>query len=187
MAYKKRRPPSGRRRGQAGERIRKAEWVDPFPGILGTKPEKMVLAELYRRRIPFYFQYNVHDLPFIPGIENWRCDFAIPAFRIIIEVNGDYWHTKGDAPAKDAFRYAALEYAGWKVLVWWESDILTRLWDLCEAEPLIKNPPITGPPISMVNVNDDLRALRRMNARRRGRTNVTFKATRRRRRRDGRG
>lgn len=180
---------TGRKRRKPDQhqvRVYKREWVDPFPEIMGTKPEKMVLAELFARRIPFYFQYPYGDVAGTAEVEDYRLDFYIPSSKIVIEVNGDYWHGSAEAMNKDALRYALLELKGLKVLPWWESEILTGLRGLFEREPLLNHPSVTGPPISMENNFDDLRALRKMNAKRRGRMAVTLaKRPRGRRRRGG--
>lgn len=180
----RRRRRSGDGRGEAYEvRVRAPKWVDPFPGIYGTVIEKMVMAELYHREVPFHFQYNVRDIPFLPGIENWRVDFYVPSTKTVIEVNGEYWHTLPGAIQKDAFRYAALEAAGYKVVIFWESDVETRLKELCDGVPTLKNPPVKGPPVSMENNIDDARAVRRMNASRRTRVSTISAGTGRQRRR----
>lgn len=161
------------------------EWVDPFPWVKGTKPEKMVLAELYRRRIPFAFQYRMGDMLGTDKVENWRVDFYIPSTRTVIEVYGDYWHTLGDQPFTDAWRTAVMEFNGFKVLIWWESEILTQMRRLFDAEPTLVRPPVTGPPVKLENNTDDLRAMRVAAARRarRVRTETTRRIQRRRKRR----
>ena len=184
---RRRRSGFARQRVAYGQRIKKPEWVDPFPGILGTKIEKMILAELVFRRIPFYFQYNVVDIPWIKGVENWRVDFYVPAGKVIIEANGFYWHTlTKEKIASDAFRYANLEAAGYKVVAWYDYEIETRLWELFEEVPELARPLAYGPPLSLENANDDLKAIRLMNARRMGRVGVTTRKTRRVRRRHAR-
>jgi G:T-mismatch repair DNA endonuclease (very short patch repair protein) len=177
---RKRRVSGAVRRGRVGERVYKAEWVDPFPGILGTKVEKKVMAELVYRQIPFYFQHNVEKLPLMSGVQNWRVDFYIPEGKIIIEVNGYYWHSKEDAIAKDSFRYAMLTNAGYRVVAWWDYEIDTKLWDLFAADPVLSAPTVFGPPLQMENFIDDGKAIRIINARRMKRVGVTTRRTRRR-------
>jgi hypothetical protein len=153
-----------------------AEWRDPYPSIMGSKPEKMVLALMVQRRIPFIFQALVRDI--VPGTtESYRLDFYIPSTRMVVEVFGDYWHTLGSQPFADAKRAAYLESQGVREVVWWESDILSRLTALFDAVPELRNPPVTGPPISVENKYDDLRAVRTANARRAGKTALTYRRT----------
>jgi G:T-mismatch repair DNA endonuclease (very short patch repair protein) len=176
MAYLKRREPYVRKRKRS-ERVKKPVWIDPFPEILGTKPEKMVFAELYRRQVPFSFQVVLPDFPFTEDVENYRVDFLVESTKIVIEVNGDYWHSMPGMFEADSLRQAILEYAGYKVCVWWESDILFRLQELFAAEPLLDNPPVKGPPLKMFNATDDLKAMRRVAGKRRKSAGEVFKKT----------
>ena len=109
-------------------------WVDPFWWIQGSQPEKMVIAEFVRRGI--YFEHTP-QMNTLGGLVDptWEPDFLLPQFHIWIEVNGFYFHTLPGKPETDAYRYAAIEAQGWKVLVWWDYDILARLTDLMDAEP----------------------------------------------------
>lgn len=111
-------------------------WVDPFPEVHGTLPEKMVYAELTRLGIPFLF---LNDLRFrIPEIgldKYYQADFVIPSIKLIIEVQGAYWHSKPKTVQSDAFKFAVYETLGWKVLAWWDYDIVSRLHDLVLASP----------------------------------------------------
>jgi hypothetical protein len=101
---------------------------------MGSVPEKMVLAELVRRGI--YFQH-VPQANKLGGFVDpaWEADFLFPQFRIWLEVNGVYFHTLPGQIESDALRYAAIEAAGWRLLVWWDYDILARLPDLMNAVP----------------------------------------------------
>ena len=56
-------------------------------------------------------------------------DFIIRDRKIAIEANGDYWHSPllrrdMNATAVVTYRKAALKKAGWRLVVFWESDIL---------------------------------------------------------------
>lgn len=113
-------------------------WVDPFPEVHGTLPEKMVYAELSRLGIPFLF---LNDLRFqIPEIEldkYYQADFVIPSLKLIIEVQGAYWHSKEKTIEADAFKFAVYELVGYKVLAWWDYDIISRLHELIISEPAL--------------------------------------------------
>lgn len=117
-------------------RVRKEVWVDPFPLGFGTLPEKMVYAELSRRKIPFYY---LNDLRFhIPEIDfdKWyQADFVLPNQKIIIEVQGAYWHSKPATIDEDAYKFAIYQTTGWKPIAWWDYDILERLQDLFSEVP----------------------------------------------------
>lgn len=109
-------------------------WVDPFWFIMGSEPEKRVLAELVRRGI--YFQHIKQGNNLGGAVDpTWEADFLFPQFRIWLEVNGVYFHTKTGQIESDALRYAKIAAQGWRVLVWWDYDILSRLQDLMDAVP----------------------------------------------------
>lgn len=115
---------------------RVSTWVDPYPEVHGTLPEKMVYAELSRLGIPFLF---LNDIRFtIPEIEfdkEYQADFVIPSLKLIIEVQGAYWHTMDKTIEADAFKFAIYETAGYKVLAWWDFDIIEGIHNLVFAEP----------------------------------------------------
>lgn len=72
------------------------------------------------------FQIRVHALPeparehaFHPD-RKWRFDFAWPALRVALEVEGGTWsrgrHTRGKGYEADAEKYGAAAAAGWEVV-----------------------------------------------------------------------
>jgi very-short-patch-repair endonuclease len=137
-------------------------WIDPFPEVPGTKPEKMVYAELARRRIPFQFQEWFHvDLP-LETAQWLRPDFVIPSIKMIIPVQGTYFHSKPDTIVKDSLQFAIYEMLGWTVLPLWEYDIESHLQDIFDAQPLIRSVENTGSPLPHVSRwYDDLKGLRK--------------------------
>jgi hypothetical protein len=138
-----------------GERVRRAKfkakvytprWVDPFFWIQGSKPEKMVMAELVRRGIYFEHTPQTNPLPwrdwmFMDGQNprNWEADFLVPQYRIWIEVQGSYHHTLPGQVETDALRFAYIESVGWRPIFWWDFDIEARLQDLMNAVPEFYN------------------------------------------------
>lgn len=120
--------------GSRAQRVPVPEWVDPYWFIMGSVPEKMVLAEFVRRGI--YFQH-VPQQNKVGGIvpASWEADFLLPQYRIWIEVNGLYFHTLPGMIESDALRYAKIESEGWRLIVWWDYDILARLPELMDAVP----------------------------------------------------
>ncbi len=136
-----------RRRGKETKfRLAAAKWVDPFPWIQGTLPEKMVFAELVRQRIYFIFQgdfpkkdkiqVTADDPGFIP-------DFIIPEWKVIVDPFGDYHHSKADARANDARKSVYYEALGYEFIHPWSSDIerLGPDWTLQQSKRLF------GPPL----------------------------------------
>jgi len=118
------------------QRSRKGKWVDPFPWVHGTRPEKMVYAELSRRRIPFLFLNDIKlSFPEIELVKEFQADFVIPSLKLVIEVQGAYWHSMQKTIEADAMKMAYYEAAGYRVLAWWDYDIEERLHELFAADP----------------------------------------------------
>lgn len=139
-------------------------WVDPYPEIPGTKPEKIVYAALVRRKIPFQFQEWFHVDPALNlQSADWlRPDFTVPAAKIIIAVQGDYFHTQPAQIEKDSLQFAIYNMMGWTVLPWWEYDIESRIDSLIDDNPALRALEGAGPPIPHVaKWYDDLKGLRK--------------------------
>jgi very-short-patch-repair endonuclease len=77
-------------------------------------PERLVEAELIKRNISFEKQ------TFICG---HSVDFYIPERRIVIEVDGNYWHNRPGSQECDERRNNILGFNGFNVYRFWESDI----------------------------------------------------------------
>lgn len=128
------------RRSQAPERrrIRTGQWVDPFPGVNGTLPEKILYARLELMQIPFIFQGLLTiNIPELDLIKDHRPDFIIPGLKLIIEVQGSYWHSKPEALEADAYKFALYQAMGYRVLDWWDYQIEGNLDSLFLAEPAL--------------------------------------------------
>ncbi|MDB2421872.1 very short patch repair endonuclease [Paracoccaceae bacterium] len=109
-------------------------------GIRGkdTKPEIIMRRLLHQ--LGYRFRLHRKDLP-------GRPDIVLPKWRTVIFVNGCYWHGHEDChlfrppktrtefwtnkikgnQARDQRNHAALEDAGWKVLVIWECAVSKKL------------------------------------------------------------
>jgi hypothetical protein len=115
-------------------RVMVPHWHDPFSFIQGSSIEKMVLAEFVRRGI--YFEHTPQSNTLGGFVDSsWEADFWLPQFKIWIEVQGSYFHSLPGQIETDAWRFAALEAAGVRVIAWWEFDIRARLQDLMNAVP----------------------------------------------------
>ena len=77
-------------------------------GWTPTRPERFLRAELQRRGIPHEFQY--------PTRSGYIADFAFPDHRLIVEVDGEAWHSSSEARKRDRFRDYRLRKGGWTVL-----------------------------------------------------------------------
>jgi very-short-patch-repair endonuclease len=116
------------------------KWIDPYVTVHGTLPEKMVYEALSRRGIPFYFLNDINiNIPEISILKDYQADFMIPSMRLIIEVQGAFWHSKTATIEADAFKFALYEQMGYKVLAWWDFDIIENINKLFMAEPLLAN------------------------------------------------
>jgi very-short-patch-repair endonuclease len=130
------RKPQATRRGKPGRTVRvpKPWWVDPYPWIQGSSIEKMVMAEFVRRGI--YFEHTPQRNTIGGYIDpTWEADFLLPQYKIWVEIQGEYFHSRPDAIERDAIRFAAIEASGWRPVFWWEYDIRSRLKDLMDAVP----------------------------------------------------
>jgi len=63
-------------------------------------------------------------------IEDYIVDFAAPAHRLIVELDGSQ-HGEAGRLRRDAERDRALEILGWSVLRLWNTDVLTDLDGVC--------------------------------------------------------
>lgn len=125
---------SGRVPSDLREKVYTPVWVDPWWYIMGSEPEKMVMAALAARGI--YFQFRDQDNQLGGFVDpTWEADIKCPQHKVWIEVQGAYYHTLPGQMKSDAIRYASIKQAGWRPLFWWEWDIRTRLNELLDAVP----------------------------------------------------
>lgn len=125
-------------RSKRYEVTRTGVFIDPFPFIHGTKPEKIVYAALSRRGIPFLFLNDIRfQLPEIEFDKTYQADFIIPAIKVIIEVQGAHWHSMPKTIEADAFKMAIYETGGYQVRAWWDYDILDHIDQMISEDPLI--------------------------------------------------
>jgi len=98
-------------------RLHKAGWIDPFPWIPGTEPEKELFEWLVRRRIYFIFQGQVPELEAgdlatlsVPGFEP---DFVLPQYKIILDPFSPFHHSLPTAQLRDIQKVALYESLGY--------------------------------------------------------------------------
>ena len=99
-------------------RLRKTPWVDPFPHIAGTEPEKRIFAALWDRKIFFIFQGQVPELErglYVTAAKPYfKPDFVIPHYKVIIDPFSPFHHSLEEAVDRDAEKiamYSALGYS----------------------------------------------------------------------------
>lgn len=155
----------GARRVGRQVKAQQAKWVDPYPWVTGTLPEKLVFAFLAQHGIPFTFQASFPDYPGTISVEELRPDFLLEQFKVILEIQGEYWHSLPDQAAHDVTKFAIYELSGYAVYWFWESDILTRLSMLMLGVKEIAGYVGTNHVWTKEENIDDLAGLRSMNSR----------------------
>lgn len=114
------------------------KWVDPFPEVHGTLPEKMVYAELSRLGIPFLFLNDISfAIPELELVKEYQVDFVFPSIKMIVEVQGAYFHSMQKTIEADAYKMAIYETTGWQVRAWWDYEIIAGVQQLVMNEPLL--------------------------------------------------
>lgn len=73
---------------------------------VGTHPENRAAVTLHRLGVEFVQQHR---------ISRYRADFALPAHRLVIEVDGPH-HQRPDVAHKDAIRDRVIRSQGWTVI-----------------------------------------------------------------------
>jgi very-short-patch-repair endonuclease len=63
-------------------------------------------------------------------IAGYIADFACPAKKLIVELDGSQ-HGVDASVGKDAVRTQALEHVGWKVVRFWNDDVLKDIDGVC--------------------------------------------------------
>lgn len=71
-----------------------------------TDIEAIVEAELKRLGVDYLFEETV---------DGYTCDFVLPRARVVIECDGEYWHSSDSSKALDAHRDEELSRKGWTV------------------------------------------------------------------------
>lgn len=173
-----------RRKIQRLQHVYKGSWVDPFPTVMGTRPEKMVYAQLMFRGIRFYYQSMLLvNLPLLKISKEYRPDFILPDQKIVIEVQGVYFHSMAGSIEADAYKQALYNMMGYKVLAWWDYEIENNIIDLFVREPLLAT--LIGHSGRVVTAKDkqidDLKGLRTTNQRRYRAKTPRYKTSRKRR------
>jgi hypothetical protein len=144
MAYRTRRK---RRQDRGAFKIYKPKWIDPYPGIPGTEPEKRVFAELRSRGIYFIYQGQVpefeqgHPMYFLAPA-GYKPDFILPEYRLIIDPFGAFHHSLPEAAKRDEgkiTRYAAAGYAYYHP--WWGvAGIPLGDWLWTQTHNIVRHP-----------------------------------------------
>lgn len=89
---------------------------DAIPNVIhkvGSEAEEALALQLRAMRIDYVREYRFHDE------RRWRFDFAMPAKKIAVEIEGGIWsngrHTRGKGFEQDLEKYQAALVDGWSV------------------------------------------------------------------------
>jgi very-short-patch-repair endonuclease len=96
------------------------EYGIPVKRLHYTQPretaiEALMYAELERRQVPFRKQQVIDGLYYV--------DALVPGARIVIECDGEYWHSLPDATRRDPKKDAYLKSRGYRVFRFPEAAI----------------------------------------------------------------
>lgn len=122
-----------RRQTVGRHRLVKEAWRDPFPMIPGTEPEKRVFAELVLHlHVFFIFQGQIEEFekgsPMFGLTPNeYKPDFALPEYKIIIDPFSPFHHSLKGAAVRDKDKIARYSMAGWAYYHPWA--VAPGVWD----------------------------------------------------------
>ncbi len=85
---------------------------------LDTKIELKVESQLNELNIKYIKQKKLYD-----GKRNYFVDFYIPSLKLVIECNGDYWHSLPNRIQRDKDLKEYVEKSGHKIIFIWEHEI----------------------------------------------------------------
>lgn len=121
------------------------DLLDYWPEVPATIPEKTLFLALAQAEINFYFSYYVGDFPFSElEEESYRPDFILPDYRVIIEVQGVYWHTRPGMWEHDFVKWQFYTMAGYKMYFITDTDILQDVGAVLESIPEVHSGAVHG-------------------------------------------
>ena len=99
------------------ERQNLREWNIKHPNkkFSNTSIEQKVAAELIKRKINFQQNKGILSIA--------NVDFYLPEHNIIIECDGDYWHSRPDTQKNDKRKTKLLQQNRFNVYRFWEHEI----------------------------------------------------------------
>ncbi len=103
-----------RRQTRGRLKLHKPHWIDPFPWIKGTDPEKRFFEALIRARIYFVFHGGSppNTSKVVLNEADHDIDFYLPEYRVIIDPYSPFHHSQEDSVARDARKAAIFAAAG---------------------------------------------------------------------------
>lgn len=135
-----------RRKRPTKFRIHKAEWIDPFPDILGTRPEKMIFAELVARRIYFIYQgdWPIADrsISVLAQARYFKPDFIVPEYKVIFDPFSDYFHSTPAAIKSDYWKSVDYTGKGYEFVTSWSTEVEAKggSWAVNQSKRILLPP-----------------------------------------------
>jgi len=111
-------PMRGPHREVAIAKIRQARLNQIIP-YEWTSIEKAIASLLDDSTIPYIHGFNLGN--------KFQCDFGLPIYNLIIECDGDYWHSFPDKRVRDDNKNQYALSHGWKILRLKENSILNDM------------------------------------------------------------
>lgn len=119
-----------RRQNVTGFRLHKPKWVDPYPQVPGTVPEKMIFEALVKSHVFFIFQGQVpeleHGVYVTMAIPGYKPDFIIPQYKVIIDPFSEFHHTLPGAVARDIRKIGLYTALGYSYYHPWSEEVVRR-------------------------------------------------------------
>lgn len=134
-------------------KLHKPHWIDPFPWIPGTVPEKMIFEALYRRQIYFIFQAEwadviansatgAADLPVLYA-PAFKPDFVLPEYRVVIDPFSEFHHSLPGAVKRDIEKRVLYSAMGWTFVTPWAHEVVERGgYAIVDEIPELRRPPV---------------------------------------------
>lgn len=91
--------------------------------------EEKVKNQLDENKIRYIQQKSVYD---IQNKKVYYLDFYIPEYKLVIECNGDYWHSKPKRIKRDKMLEKFVKYTGRKIIFIWEHEIKDEWFDVMD-------------------------------------------------------
>lgn len=107
-----------RKRRPTTFRLHRPHWVDPYPWIPGTEPEKRLFEALIKRHVYFLFQASLPELE--KGLyvtmndPKYKPDILIPEYRLILDPFSPYHHSLPEGEERDARKRAIYRAFGYR-------------------------------------------------------------------------
>jgi len=102
--------------------IKRREYMMTHKGNFISTHEKIIMDFLKESKIDFISQYYVGDIS-----EKYLADIFIKSYKLIIEIDGTYWHNKPGRKEKDVRRTKQMEEKGYVVLRFTDKEVEKEL------------------------------------------------------------